>query len=265
MHAPRLSIVPALLLSLVPAHAAVAAEAATVPTELVYGLTLAGVPLADADVHFDDRGGRYGFDVAWRTVGLAGIFASANGTLSTSGRLVGGRPHPRSYRLIERKGDTPFDVDMTLSGGTVSRLALEPPAKTGGDIVPIEPQHRRGVVDPLSAGLLPGSTAPDAVCDRTLPIFDGWSRWDVRLSPKSTTDDAPAGMRGPTVTCAARWVPVAGHHTKHRSVRFMAENRDIEVRFARLPGHDLWLPIEASVGTMIGPVRTRLTSVGGKK
>jgi len=258
----RLSLVAALLLG--PSAVAHAAEAATPPTKLAYGLTLAGLPIADADVRFDDRGGRYGFDVAWHTVGLAGIFSSASGTLATSGRLVGGRPHPRSYRLIERNGDTPFDVDMTLSGGTVSHLTVEPPAKTGEDIVPVGPEHRRGVADPLSAAILAGSTPPAAVCDRTLAVFDGWSRWDVRLTPKSTDEAAPAGLRGPTVTCAARWVPVAGHRAGHRSVRFMAENRDIEIRFARLDGHDLWLPIEASVGTLIGPVRTRLTSVGGK-
>ena len=262
MFVTRLSLVAALAFA--PPVAALGAEAAKAPTKLVYGLSLAGLPIADADVRFDDRGGRYGFDVAWHTVGLAGIFSSASGTLATSGRLVGGRPHPRAYRLIERNGDTPFDVDMTLSGGTVSRLAVEPPAKTGEDIVPVGPEHKRGVSDPLSAALLPGATPPAAVCDRTLAIFDGWSRWDVALSPKSTSDVAPAGLRGPTVTCAARWVPIAGHRAGHRSVRFMAENRDVEIRFARLEGHDLWLPIEASVGTLIGPVRTRLTSVGGK-
>lgn len=262
MFVTRLSLATALAVAL--PVAALGAEAATTPTRLVYGLSLAGLPIADADVRFDDHGGRYGFDVAWHTVGLAGIFASASGTLATSGRLVGGRPHPRAYRLIERNGDTPFDVDMTLSGGTVSRLTVEPPAKTGEDIVPVGPEHRRGVSDPLSAALLAGSTPPAAVCDRTLAIFDGWSRWNVALSPKSTSDQAPAGLRGPTVTCAARWVPIAGHRAGHRSVRFMAENRDVEIRFARLEGHDLWIPIEASVGTLIGPVRTRLTSVAGK-
>lgn len=259
----RPSIAAALALLAGPLDAPRAVEAAAAPAKLVYGLTLAGIPLADADVRFDDRGGRYVFDVAWHTVGLAGIFASASGTLASSGRLVGGRPHPRAYRLIERKGETPFDVDMKLSGGTVSRLAVEPPAKTGEDIVPVEPEHRRGVSDPLSAALLPGSTPPEAVCDRTLPVFDGWSRWDVRLSAKTTSPDAPAGLRGPTVTCAARWVPIAGHRAGHRSVRFMEDNRDIEVRFARLPDHDLWLPIDASVGTLIGTARTRLVSVGG--
>lgn len=241
-----------------------AAEATLPPAELHYGLTVAGIPIARADLGLDDRGGRYALDVDWRTVGIAGIFAAASGRVDADGRLVAGRTHPRAYRLVERNGDTPFDVSMSLSGGRVSRLTVDPPAKTGEDIVPVGAEHRRGVIDPLSAALIPGSTPPAAVCDRTLPIFDGWSRWDVRLSPKSTRDDAPTGMRGPTVTCAARWVPIAGHRTGHRSVRFMAENRDLEVRLARLPDRDLWVPVEASVGTMIGTARATLESVSAR-
>lgn len=251
----------ALLALLLDNAAAHAAEAAAPPARLVYGLSLAGLPLAEAEVAFDDRAGRYAVDVAWRTVGLAGIFASADGTLAASGRLVRGRPHPRAYRLIERRGDTPFDVDMTLSGGAVSRLSVEPPAKTGEDIVPVGPEHRRGVTDPLSAALLPGSIPPADVCGRSLAVFDGWSRWDVRLSAETILEEAPAGTRGPVVACAARWVPIAGHRSGHRSVRYMADNRDVEIRFARLPDRDLWIPVDAHVGTLIGTVRTHLVSV----
>lgn len=261
MTPPRLLL--ALLVSVAPLRidVAAAAEAALPPARLVYDLSLAGLPLAEADVAFDDRAGRYAVDVAWRTVGLVGIFASADGTLAASGRLVRGRPHPRAYRLIERKGDTPFDVDMTLSGGAVSRLTVEPPAKTGEDIVPVGPEHRRGITDPLSAALLPGSIAPTAVCDRSLAVFDGWSRWDVRLSPKEIVEEAPTGLRGPVVACAARWTPIAGHRSGHRSVRYMADNRDVEIRFAHLPDRDLWIPIDAHVGTMIGTIRTRLVTI----
>ncbi len=257
---------PLALALLAPAGPGLAAEAALPPAALHYGLTVAGLPIARADLSIDDRGGRYDADVEWRTVGIAGIFAAASGKVAAQGRLVGGRPHPRAYRLIERNGDTPFDVAMALSGGRVGRLVVEPPAKVGEDIVPVEAEHRRGVTDPLSAALIPGSTPASAVCDRTLPIFDGWSRWDVRLAPKTVVETAPTGMRGPTVVCSARWVPIAGHREGHRSVRYMAENRDLEVRLARLPDRDLWLPVEASVGTMIGTARATLETVttGGR-
>lgn len=253
----------ALAVALLPLAAppAGAAEAAPAPTTLHYGLTLAGLPIARADLSLDDRAGHYALDVDWRTVGIAGVFAAASGKVAAEGRLVAGRPHPRAYHLVERNGDTPFDVAMSLSGGRVGRLVVEPPGKTGDDIVPVGPEHRRGVIDPLSAAMIPGATAPTAVCDRTLPIFDGWSRWDVRLSHKATLDDAPAGMRGPTVVCAARWVPVAGHRTGHRSVRYMAANEALEVRLARLADRDVWLPIEATVGTMIGSARATLETV----
>lgn len=251
----------AALLSCQPVSASLAAEAALPPARLAYGLTVAGIPIAEADLTYDDRGGRYALDVAWHTVGIAGIFASASGTVAADGRLLAGRPQPRAYRLKENGGDGPIDVEMSLLRGRVGRLTAEPPAKTGEDIVPVLPEHRRGVTDPLSAALIPAGTTPEAVCDRTLPIFDGWSRWDVRLSRKATHDEAPDGMRAPTVVCAARWVPIAGHRAGHRSVRYMAENRDVEVRLARLADRDVWLPVETTVGTLIGPARATLRSV----
>lgn len=252
----------ALLLTVLSAAPAPAAEAALPPARLAYGLTVAGLPIADAVLTYDDRGGRYALDVAWHTVGLAGIFASASGTVAAAGRLVSGRPRPRDYRLQEQGGDGPIDVDMGLSGGRVGRLEVEPPAKTGEDIVPVLPEHRRGVTDPLSAALLPVGTRPEEVCARTLQIFDGWSRWDIRLTQKAIRDEAPNGLRAPTVVCAVRWVPIAGHRSGHRSVRYMAANDDVEVRLARLPDRDVWMPVETSVGTLIGTARAGLRSVG---
>ncbi len=244
--------------------AASAAEAARAPARLAYSLTLAGIPIARADVDFDDRGGKYALGVDWHTTGLVGVFAAASGSVGADGRLVSGRPHPRNYRLSERKGDTPFEVTMALSGGRVGRLEVEPPAKTGEDIVPVTAAHRVGVVDPVSAGLIPGATAPDAVCNRVLPVFDGWSRWNLHLSPKAIETEAPAGMIGPVAVCAVRWEPVAGHRSGHRSVRYMAENRDVEVRLARLPDRNVWLPVETSVGTMLGTARVTLQSVSAR-
>lgn len=238
-----------------------AAEAARPPAHLTYALTIAGLPIARADARFDDRGGRYAIGVEWHTTGIAGILSAASGSLSASGRLSPTQIGPRAYRLVERNGDTPFDVDMGLSAGRVTRLAVDPPAKTGEDIVPVLPEHRVGVGDPLSAAFLPARTAPEAICARVLPIFDGWSRWNVRLTAKSIETTAPDGLRGPVVTCAARWVPIAGHRSGHRSVRYMAANEDVEIRLARLADRDWWLPIEASVGTMIGTVRVGLRSV----
>lgn len=251
----------AVLCALFAAPAALAAEAALPPARLTYGLTVAGLPLAQADLTYDDRGGRYALDVAWRTVGLAGVFAAASGTVAADGRLVSGRPHPRDYRLHEMGGEGPIDVEMSLSGGRVGRLSVEPPGKTGDDVVPVLPEHRRGVIDPLSAALLPVGTRPEEVCARTLPVFDGWSRWDIRLASKAIRDEAPAGLRPPTVVCAVRWVPIAGHRTGHRSVRYMAANEDVEVRFARLADREAWMPVETSVGTLIGPARATLRAV----
>lgn len=261
MPEPRFAAALLLFAGILASPTAKAAEAARPPQTFGWGLTVAGLPIARADLTLDDRAGRYALAVDWHTTGIVGVFAAASGTIGADGRLVAGRPHPRDYRLSEVGGNGPIEVEMSFSGNRVGRVSVEPPPHGGDDVVPVLPEHRRGVADPLSAGLIPGSTSPESVCARTIPIFDGWSRWDLRLSPKEIRDEAPKGFRGPTAVCAVRWVPIAGHRTGHRSVRYMAENRNVEVRLARLADHDFWLPIEVTVGTLIGPARASLETV----
>ena len=69
------------------------------------------------------------------------------------------------------------------------------------------------VVDPVSARLMPvvgtGDPTDAANCDRTLPIFDGWTRYDIRLEYKGAKPVKVEGFEGEAVICGARWVPVA--------------------------------------------------------
>jgi hypothetical protein len=87
---------------------------------------------------------------------------------------------------------------------------------------------------------------------RTLPVFDGWTRYDIRLAPKTTLPNKRAGVTGPIVVCAARWVPVAGHRAESRVTRFMADNEDLSITFGRLEKADVWVPLRLSVRTLVG-------------
>ncbi len=227
-------------------------------SRLAYSVSLAGFPIARADLSLADAGGRYSLAVDWRTAGLASVFAAQRGEAAAGGRLGAARPLPASYRLAGGDPAKRIDVAIALTDGTVRSAAVSPPPATGDDRVPMRPNHRRDVLDPLSAAIAPGSTTPETLCRRTLPIFDGWSRWDVRLSPKSTRAATLPGFDGPLVVCAARWVPVAGHRPNHNATRYMADNTDLEVTFGRLVGGRVWLPVEAAVGTRLGTARLAL-------
>lgn len=257
---PRRFAPPLLVALLLAGAPATAAEAP--PDRLSYSISVASLPIARADMVVAGAPGRYAAEIAWRTVGIAGIFAAASGSVSAAGRIAADGPHPNRYRLTSSGGGKTVAIALAFAGRHVAHAEVSPPTQPSEDLVPLTAAHRDGVVDPLSAALIPGAVRPADVCARTLPVYDGWSRWDVRLAPAETREATFPGLRGPTVVCSARWVPVAGHRTEHRSVRYMADNRDIEIHLARLAGRDLWLPIEASVGTMIGTARARLDDLG---
>ena len=249
-------LVPALALLLA---GPLAAEAAEAPSRLAYTVSLSGLPLARADVAVSEPAGRYDLAVAWRTAGLANVFAAAKGTVTASGRLDARGPSASSFHLAGGSDAAPVDVRLGLAGGAVGAAAVAPPADVGGGRVELTPAHKRGVVDPLSAVLLPWTGAPERLCDRTVAVYDGWTRWDVRLTPKATRTDTPAGFDGPVVVCAARWIPVAGHRPTHGPTRDLAANTDIEVALAHPGGRSWWLPIEVSVGTKLGTARLAMT------
>lgn len=246
----------ALVAAVGPAEAAGRGRAET--SRLAYSVSLAGIPIVAADLVVADGAGRYALALDWRTTGLAEIFAGAHGAVTAAGRFAAAKPSPERYHLGGTTGRTHLDVSLAMSGGRIRSVVTEPKTRPSDDLIPLGPEHRAGVLDPLSAVLAPARDDGTGVCARNVPIFDGWSRYDVRLSLKATRTTAPAGFVGPVQVCSVRWVPIAGHRTRHNATRYMADNTDIEITFARLDGRDYWLPVDVSVRTMVGTAHASL-------
>jgi hypothetical protein len=145
---------------------------------------------------------------------------------------------------------------MALASGNVSGIEITPPIDPKADRVPLLDIHKRNVVDPVSALIMPvagqGPILDPAACNRTIPVFDGAGRFDVTLSFASTqTVDVP-GFKGQVLVCQARYTPIAGHRTGRKATQFMAENRDMETWLAPVPNTRILVPVKISVRTMIG-------------
>ena len=132
-------------------------------------------------------------------------------------------------------------------------MDIEPPIDEKPDRVPLNESHKRNVLDPLSAFLMPvNGKGRDGACNRTLPIFDGAARYDIKLSSAGTRTVKLEGYSGPVSICQARYVPIAAHLALRPSTKFMAENRDITAWLAPVAGTDMMVPVRISVKTMIG-------------
>ena len=144
----------------------------------------------------------------------------------------------RSYTLDTSENGETTHVRMAMSGGRVTSLSAVPDLSPDPHRVPVTAKAKTSVVDPVSAFVVP-TAVPDltdgtAACNRVVPIFDGWQRFDLHLffKERRTVSGEFGAYSGPVFICGARYVAVAGHIPDRDSVRFMEENRNLEVWLA---------------------------------
>jgi hypothetical protein len=224
--------------------------------DVQYGLSLAGLSIGTATLNGSVTRDTYKLEVKARMTGLAGMLTSGRGAGVSSGSTAGGRVQPSSYALTSGGSSNVYTVRMALTGGNVAAVDISPPLDDKVDRVPVTEAHKKGVVDPVGALLMPaprGAPLMEAAsCNRTLPVFDGAGRFDVALSYTATRSMTVPGYSGPVLVCSARYTPISGHRTGRKSTQFMADNKDMEVWLAPLEGAHALLPLKIAVRTMVG-------------
>lgn len=244
---PGLSLAVMLLAGVVPAGAA--------SLDAAYDVSLLGMTFGKANLSGDIEGSRYKLDVQAKLTGLVGGFTGGRGSGVATGNLNSGRLAPATFAISSANSSESRTVRMALDGNAVRAVEIEPPIDSKPDRVPISDAHRRNVMDPISAFLMPvegGRNSGAAACNRTLPIFDGAARYDIKLSYAGTREVKLDGYSGPVSVCQARYVPISGHRALRPSTKFMAENKEISTWLAPIAGTGMMLPVRISVKTMIG-------------
>jgi hypothetical protein len=225
------------------------------PFDVDYRLRLAGFPIGNAALKGGVGGGQYRVDLDARLTGLAGWVTGISGSGQSQGAAAGRRVVPSVYSVDIPASDHPVAVRVGLIGGNVVNASLTPPLQERPDRVPVQEAHKKGVVDPIGALLMlhpgPGPVLDPGACNRTLPVFDGSGRFDVKLSYSATKPIKLPGYDGPAIVCAARYVPIAGHRERP-SVVFMRENRDMEAWLVPVAGTRALVPVRIAVATKIG-------------
>ena len=235
-----------------PRHAPRAAPAAV---SVDYGVNLAGIPIGTAHLAGAFEGSRYRMDVSAQLTGLVGAITGGMGSARSSGTLAAG-PQPSAFAIATRTASSGIAVRMALARGNVVQSEVTPPLIDMGDRVPVTAANKRGVMDPASALLMPaqarGELTDPENCNRTLPVFDGATRFNVVLSYAETRAVEKPGYSGPVLVCNARYQAVAGHRPDRPGVRFMEENRDMSVWLAPVDGTRVLLPMRIAVRTTLG-------------
>jgi hypothetical protein len=251
----QLRILPFAAAALAACLAAAPGRAATLQVE--YEISRSGFSVGSADATASLNGDRYSMQIQARLTGLAGAITGGRLGASASGSVSTAKPLPSAYTVTSQSATEQRTVRLGMARGNVASVDIAPPIEDrGGERVPIRELHKRGVIDPVSALLMPfygrGEAADPAACNRTLPVFDGAARFDIVLSYAETRVVDRPGYAGPVVICNARYVPIAGHRPDRPGTRFMQENQEISVWLAPVEGTRILVPMRITVKTMMG-------------
>ncbi len=221
-----------------------------------YRVSLIGLPIGVASVNATLTPTSYAIDASAKLSGLATMISRARGTSTGQGAIVDSRVVPATFATIASNASMTRTIRMSLAANAVTGIDISPPFEDKPDRVPLSDKDEKGIVDPIGAFVVPapakGPLVGPASCDRTIAVFDGYTRFDVELTYVGQRDVSAKGYKGPVAVCAVRYVPIAGHRRDRPATKFMADNKDLEVWLAPIDGARVLMPFRVSARTMIG-------------
>lgn len=185
---------------------------------------------------------------------LLGAF-TWSGDTRAAGKVVGEVPKPSGFTFDFKSNSKSGAVKMSFADDTVTSVTHVPPAQPKTNVVPLLPQHLKGVVDPMSAVMMLSRGTSGNPCTRRLPIFDGKLRFDLMLSPRGQIqikDQQPSGQPTIGYVCRVKYIPIAGHKIDEET-KFMARNDQIEIILRPIPSANVFVPYQITIPTIAGP------------
>ncbi len=236
------------------AFAATQASAETLKAR--YALSLIGLSIGAASANGVIEPEKYHIDISMKTTGLANLVNNTRGAATASGKIAPNGPSPAAYANTTANNNESRTVRMALAGNAVRALEVKPEPWDAAARVPVEESAKRHIMDPVSALIMQvpegESLVGPAACNRTIPVFDGVTRFDVRLSYAGTREAHTKGYSGQVAVCTARYTPIAGHRPDSSSTKYMAENSEMAVWLAPLPNARVVVPYHIDIKTAAG-------------
>ncbi|MGH6795051.1 MAG: DUF3108 domain-containing protein [Methylocella sp.] len=221
-----------------------------------YKVSLIGLPIGEAVAAGSLGSASYRITLSAKLTGVAAMVANVKLALAATGARRNGSVAPFTYATTSASSQGIRTVRMSLDAGNVKAVEIFPPFEDKEGRVPVTAANKRNILDPATALIM---AVPEgqplvgpAACNRTIPVYDGYVRFDVILHYVGVRDVAVDGYSGPVSVCAARYTPVSGHKRDSKSTKFMAENRDIEAWLAPIERAHIVVPLHVALMTLAG-------------
>ncbi|PPQ17231.1 hypothetical protein CV770_21855 [Bradyrhizobium sp. AC87j1] len=228
-------------------------DAATVRAK--YSLSYLGVRVGELTTTSNIGPTSYEADLTAHLSGIAAVARPYRLSMKADGILKDGLILPSSFSLSQAGAET-RTIRVASAAGNIKAAEIDPPIETDGPRVPLTEEHRRNVVDPLSALIMPvrqnGGDLDPSTCRRTVRLFTGAARSDLEFANAGSEQVKSRAYRGPVTVCSVRYKPLAGHNPEATTTRFMMSNTGIRIRLAALQDTPYALLISATVPLPVG-------------
>jgi hypothetical protein len=255
-----------------PLRGAVAAIAATSMSlsaaaaqtlHVTYAISLLGLPLGAGQVKAELTPASYAIEANAKLNALASLVNNSHGVSQGHGAIVAGHVSPAAFATTASSSSSTRTIRMAIKNNSVAAVDIAPPFTEKPDRVPLRPEDTHNIVDPVAAYVFPAAKLKPEVsaadCDRTLPIFDGYTRFNLKLSFVEQRKVKAKGYEGEVAVCAVRYEPIAGHRSKSWGTKFMEENRDIQIWLAPVAGAAALAPYKVAIKTAYGMLNIEAT------
>jgi hypothetical protein len=238
-------------------QAVMAPAAAQGKLDARYSASLGGIPIGRGAWVIDISENQYTAAASGMTTGLVRLFASGQGTSASRGLVRSGTLYPSTYASNLVSDQKREDLRVVLQNGAVKDVSITPPILFHPDRIAVPDAHRRGVVDPMTAALIrvngTGDPLSSHACNRTIPIFDGRMRYDLKLGFKRfEMVRASRGYDGPVAVCSVQFMPLSGYVPQRPSMIYLREVRDAEIWLAPIAGTRVLVPFKFILPTPYG-------------
>jgi len=214
------------------------AHAADAKLHVIIDVSYKNVPVATLMKTVNLTGNAYAIAGRVKSSKLVSSLRKSKGNFSSQGIISGRKIVPTVQKLNYRSGKKRSNSTMTFAKGNVVDMTAKPAIKYKKNSVAVTAAHLKNVLDPVSTLLFPiaegAQPSGTSVCNRTIQVFDGKNRMQLKFSYKGETTGRAKGFSGQVYTCSVRYTPVAGHRLTSKSTKFMQTQRDISVQMAQI-------------------------------
>jgi hypothetical protein len=175
--------------------------------DVTYNGYFLGLRVMKVVIDIDKADGTYEADAGLRTAGLAGFFKEVEINATAQGQNTDAGVSPIGYEHRNAKSKKNRVIRINFDDQGIASPYIHPPFGSLGDPAPTT-KDLTGAFDPLST--LVALSTRSAGCGRTVPVFDGKQRYDLRFTEGEATLVSTRGYRGAAIKCEVYYTPVSG-------------------------------------------------------